>query len=237
MFGRRFRPSLWATLAAIAGVAAGILLGEWQIGRAEQKLELAELIARRSTEPPIRIGAELVSGEALEYRAVEARGRFDPHGMVLLDNRVRGGVVGYEVVMPLRIAATDRYVLVNRGWVAGTGDRRRLPEVRTPLGEVVVAGIAIVPGKRMLELSDDTMEGVVWQNLTIERYRTHTPYPIESILIQQTSDTGDGLARQRPTSEREINVHRSYALQWFSLAALVAVVYFVLSFRRVSDND
>jgi len=237
MFGRSFQPSLWATLAAIAGVAAGILLGQWQMGRAHDKVERAQLMARRAGEPPIRIGSESVVAAALEYRAVEARGRFEPRGMVLLDNRLRRGAVGYEVVTPLRLAATNVYVLVNRGWIAGTGDRRKLPEVRTPSGEVLVAGVAIVPGQRMVELSDDAIEGAVWQNLTIERYRAHMPYPIQPVLIQQTNDTGDGLVREQASNDREINVHRSYALQWFSLAALVAVAYFVLSLRRVPDRD
>ena len=77
----------------------------------------------------------------------------------------------------------------------------------------------------------------MWQNLTIDRYRAHMKYRIQPTLIQQTNDLGDGLVRQWANSEREINVHRSYALQWFSLALLIALMYFFLSLRRVPAND
>ena len=45
-------------------------------------------------------------------------------------------------------------MLVNRGWVAGNADRSRLPEVRTPADTVEITGLAVVPGRRFLELSD-----------------------------------------------------------------------------------
>lgn len=237
MFGRRFKPSLWGTLAALAGVCAGIALGQWQLGRAQQKVDLAQNLVRRTKEPAIQIAAAPIDGRALEYRAVEAHGQFQPRGMVLLDNRVHGGIVGYEVIMPLRLSGADMHVLVNRGWIAGTGDRGNLPQVPTPTGEVWIRGIAVVPGQRRFELSARTIEGAVWQNLTIERYRAHMQYAIQPILIEQTNETPDGLLRQWSVSQRDIDVHRSYALQWFSLALLVALTYLFLSLRRVSDDD
>jgi len=237
MFGRRFKPSLWGTMAAIAGVCAGVLLGQWQLNRAQQKVELAQKLARRANEPVIHIGPVPTNADALEFRAIEARGTFEPSGMVLLDNRVRDGMVGYEVVMPLRIAGSDMNILVNRGWIAGNRNRSKLPEIRTPAGEISLSGIAVVPGQKKFELSGETIEGVVWQNLTIERYRAHMPFRIQPVLLQQVSETDDGLLRQWTMSQREVNVHRSYALQWFSLSVAIAVMYVFLSFRRDSDNN
>jgi surfeit locus 1 family protein len=124
-------------------------------------------------------------------------------------------------------------VLVDRGWVKGTGDRTRLPAVETPGSEVHVVGIAVVPGRNAYELSDEQIEGRVWQNLTIERYRSHMEYAIQPIMIEQTNDTHDGLMRVWPTPTRSIAVHRSYALQWFSMAVLIAAAYFWFAFRRV----
>ena len=237
MFERRFRPTAWGTLAALLGVVAGLSLGQWQLGRAREKSELARTLAQRAAEPVVRIGAALVTAESLEHRTVEARGHFVTHGMVLLDNRIRNGAVGYEVVMPLRLVGAEVHVLVNRGWLPGTGDRAKLPPVRTPEGEVEVTGIAVVPGRRAYELSAQTVEGVVWQNLTVERYRAHMQYPIQPVMIRQTSELEDGLVRGWAASQHGINVHRSYAFQWFALALLIVLMYFFLSLRRVSKND
>jgi surfeit locus 1 family protein len=219
-------------LAAAAGIAAAIGLGYWQLGRAQEKADL--LIAREAalTQPPIHLGQAPLDAASVEERQVAARGRFDPRGTVLLDNRVRSGLAGYEVIMPLALAGGEMHVLVNRGWVRGTGDRARLPEIETPAAEVLVVGLAVVPGRKIYELSDDRIEGRVWQNLTIEGYRAHTGYALQPIMLQQTNDTGDGLVREWPTPSRSINVHRSYAFQWFALAVAIAAAYIWFSVRR-----
>jgi surfeit locus 1 family protein len=232
MATRRFNPSLWSTLAAAAGIAAAVGLGYWQVGRAHEKAELMNAREVASKQPPIHIGRAPVEAAAVEEHRVEARGRFDTRGMVLLDNRVRAGRAGYEVIMPLKLEGGEMHVLVDRGWVEGTGDRARLPEIDTPPGEVRVVGLAVVPGRRVYELSSNQIEGRVWQNLTLERYRAHMDYALQPIMIQQTSDTGDRLVREWPSPARSINVHRSYAFQWFALAVLIAFVYVWFGLRR-----
>jgi surfeit locus 1 family protein len=237
MFNRKFRPTFWSTAAAVAGVVATVALGNWQLGRAREKLDLAAAQERLAREPAIHLGEALVIPDQVENRQVEVRGRFDTRGTILLDNRVRNGIVGYEVVTPVRVADGRTDVLVNRGWIAGTGDRRRLPDIRTPGGDVAITGRAVVPGKRLYELSSDTTEGRVWQNLTIERYRTQMKYTIQGVVIEQSNDTDDGLMRVWPAADRGVNTNRSYALQWFSMAVLIAAIYVYFSIRRVTSND
>ena len=243
---RRFRPSLWSTLAAAAGIAAALSLGLWQLGRAQEKAQLATARDAAAAQAPIRLGASPVDAAEVENRQVQARGRLDPRGLVLLDNRVRSGQAGYEVVMPLALEdsppergspeRSSLHVLVNRGWVRASGDRTRLPDIVTSEADVTVVGLAVVPGRKIYELEADTAEGTVWQNLTLERYRSRKRYAIQPIMIQQTNDTGDGLLREWPTQDRSIDVHRAYAFQWFALAALIAVIYTYFSLRRDPAN-
>lgn len=209
-----------------------IALGLWQLDRAQQKQDRADEYERLARTPVVRLDQESSRVESLELRQVAAYGRFEPHAMIWLDNRVRRGVVGYEVVMPLRITESQVYVLVNRGWIAGTGQRQRLPEVATPSEDILVSGRAVVPGKRIFELGSEPIEGLVWQNLTIERYRARMKLAVLPIMIEQTNDVGDGLVRDWPAPDRGVDTHRSYAFQWFAFAALIAVIYVVLSFRR-----
>ncbi len=231
---RRFNPSAWSTVAAAAGIAATLALGYWQVGRAHEKAELMAARAAASKRAPIQLGQTPVEAAAVEEQRVQARGRFDTRGMVLLDNRVRSGFAGYEVIMPLALEGGDMHVLVDRGWVRGTGDRARLPPIDTPAGEVLVEGLAVVPGRRIYELSDVQPEGPVWQNLTIERYRSRKSFALQPIMIQQTNDVGDGLVRDWPTPTRSIDVHRSYAVQWFALSVLIASMYVWFALRRDS---
>jgi cytochrome oxidase assembly protein ShyY1 len=89
-----------------------------------------------------------------------------------------------------------------------------------------------------LELSDQVIEGRIWQNLTIARYRAAVPLPIQPFVIQQdnTQAPEDGLVRAWPSPELGIDKHYGYAFQWFALAATLLVFYVVTQFRRLSGE-
>jgi surfeit locus 1 family protein len=184
-------------------------------------------------DPPVSLSAAEVSAADVEWRRVTARGRFEPKYAVLIDNRIRRGVAGYHVLMPLAIdGGGDRYVLVNRGWIAGTADRNQLPEVKTPAGTVEITGLAVTPSRRFLELSAGAAEGKVWQNLTLERYRQAVPISLQPFVIQQESPLEDGLAREWDPPDLGVNKHYGYAFQWLALALTLLVFYLVTHVRR-----
>ena len=228
----QFRPRLITTLAAAAAIALALALANWQLGRAREKEALAAQLELRAKEPPLRLTAAEVRAQDAEWRRVSARGRFEPRHAVLIDNRVRGGVAGYHVVMPLALEGGDRYVLVNRGWIAGTRERSRLPEIGTPAGTVDVTGLAVVPGRRFLELAPAATEGKVWQNLTLERYRKAVAIPVQPFVIRQDSPLDDGLAREWDAPDLGVNTHYGYAFQWLALGVTVLVIYLVTHVKR-----
>jgi surfeit locus 1 family protein len=225
---RRF----WPTLAALTGIALTTALGNWQLGRAAEKLELKARFEAQASKPPIHVGAEELTASSVDLRRVETRGVFEPRYAVFLDNRIYKGVPGYHVIMPLRPEQSDRYVLVNRGWMARPSHRGELPDVRTPRDAVHVSGIAAVPGRRFLELSAEVIEGPIWQNLTIERYRSAIPISVQPFVIRQHSALDDGLTRSWDPPDFGTDKHYGYAFQWFALAATILVFYAVTQFRR-----
>jgi surfeit locus 1 family protein len=123
-------------------------------------------------------------------------------------------------------------VLVNRGWIARGPDYPRPPAVAVPEGLVDVSGIASLPPARFLELSSEVVDGNVWQNLSIERYRTKTGITVLPVVLY-AKPADEGL---QPTFERPdtgVARHQEYALTWFSLAATTLVLWIVLNLRRV----
>ena len=227
-----FQPRLITTLAAAAGIALTLAAANWQLGRAHEKEGLAARLEMLAREPPVSLTSVEVSAADVEWRRVTARGRFEPEYAVLVDNRMRRGVAGYHVLMPLAIDGGRRHVLVNRGWIAGTGDRSRLPEVKTPAGTVEITGLAVTPSRRFLELSANAAEGKVWQNLTLERYRQVVPILLQPVVIQQESPLEDGLAREWDPPDLGVNTHYGYVFQWLALALTILVLYFVTHVRR-----
>lgn len=226
------RLEFWPLAFAVLGIVVALALGNWQLGRAAQKKALKERYELQAAQPPINVGPVELAATDVDLRRVEARGVFDASRTIFIDNRIQGGVPGYEVITPLRLGASDLHVLVNRGWVARTPDRARLPQVMTPAHTVSVSGIALIPRPRTLELTEHVTEGRIWQNLTIERYRSGVPIAIQPFVIRQDSGLEDGLRRVWPSPDFGIDKHYGYAFQWFALAGTILVFYALTRYRR-----
>lgn len=238
---RRSRPYWLPTVVAVGGIALTAAAGNWQLDRAHEKERLQQAYDRGAADAALILPATPVEAQPLLFRPIEATGEFVPRAAVLLDNKVLAGVTGYHVIMPLRIAGSPKHVLVNRGWVAAGLDRRRLPDVRTPVGSVTVVGIAVLPG-RFLELSGAQPSGPVWQNLTIERYRRRMQLDIQPVVIEQHNDLGDGLVRSWSGPDVGAARHYGYAVQWFSLCGLIVFLYVFFHVRcdrtkKVPENS
>jgi surfeit locus 1 family protein len=227
--GYSFRPRGWAVALAAAACAAGIALGNWQVGRAQEKRALGAQLAQAMGESPRDITNEKADPETLVHKRVAARGRFVDEHTVFLDNKLRRGQPGYEVLTPLRLNGT--HVLVNRGWVAAGRTREQLPEVPVPAGVVRIEGVALAHLPRALA-AGPAAAGKVRQNVELDAFAKETGLGLQPIVIEQYSPADDGLVRDWPRPDVGVEKHESYALQWYSLAVLAVVLLIVLSIRR-----
>lgn len=227
--GYSFRPRGWALALAALACAAGIAAGNWQARRAEEKRALGASLERALHSPPLEVPASPIEKESFVLKAVAARGEFVAERTVLLDNKLRHGRVGYEVVTPLRLG-NEMHVLVNRGWIA----RERRSELRTPRGEVRIAGLALEHLPRVLKLKDPA-KGDVRQNLEISEFAAETGLKLHPIVIEEHAGPDDGLLREWPRPDLGIEKHKAYALQWYALAGLAVVLVLVLSVHRVKS--
>jgi surfeit locus 1 family protein len=206
--GYSFRPRGWALALGAGACAAGILLGNWQAGRAEQK-----------------------RAAAAQERRMELRGEFLERYTVLIDNKLNRARPGYHVVQPLRLA-DGRHVLVNRGWVAAPAHREQLPQLRTPAGQHAIEGRVLEHFPRAYAPSGAKPEGRVWQNVEVATFAVWSGLALEPFVLEQHSPLADGLARNWPAPDSGVHMHESYSLQWYSLAALAVVMTIALGFRR-----
>ena len=229
---RRFRPAFLPGVAALAAIALTVSLGNWQTRRAEERLALGRRLDDAAHQAARALPPSPVEVHDYEFRRVRARGEYSAKHTILLDNKVLHGVPGYQVLTPLRIAGGDRYVLVNRGWVAAGARRDVLPRIRTPAGTQTVEGIGVVPSKYILELSAKTEEGIVWQNLVLARYAKWSGLKLQPIVLQQTSEAADGLVRAWARPDTGADRNRGYAFQWYALATTILIIYVALSFKR-----
>lgn len=215
--------------AAAAAIVLTVSLGQWQLRRADEKLALQAQWDSAQQAPAVAVGGAQLGEVAgrLPLR-VGLRGRFLHEHEVWLDNRQMDGQAGFMLVTPLRLA-DGAVVLVNRGFAPRDAlDRARLPPVDRPQGEVDIEGLAVAQTSRVLQLGQDVPAPgggpTIWQNLDYEAFERHSGLAVPSWVVQQTGGGADGLRRHWPHLAAGVDKHRGYAMQWFSLAALVAVL-------------
>ena len=181
--------------------------------------------------PVVDLAGPIGAVDDVLYRRVRAKGQWIAEGQFFIDNQVLDGRAGFHVITPLRIEGSPRVALVDRGWIERTAEYPKAPPVDVPAGDVQVSGIATLPPKRYLELSADTIEGNVWQNLSIDRYRSLTGRPVlPFVVIADFAPPQLVAVHERP--DTGIERHREYSLTWYSLAATTLVLWIALNLRR-----
>lgn len=233
-FRFRFIPFVAAVLVA----AVGISLGHWQTRRATEKEEIELRMLGRERATPIVLDARSARIDDLEYRQVLVRGKFVPSWPLYVDNRPYNGRAGMYVLMPFKIDGSDMHVLVARGWIArDIADRTKVPTLNTPVETVEIDGVVRRGIGHVLQLgsADRIVPGAIVQNVDVDQVASVSKIPMHSFILEQLSDTHDGLIRDWPRPSTGIEKHRGYAFQWYALAATALIFFFVTGFRRARN--
>jgi len=228
----------WVPLVATVVVCAiGISLGNWQMRRAEEKRVLQQQLIGRAGFDPLNASA-LKSGELPdEFRRVTAEGEFVREWGVYLDNRPLRGKSGFYLLMPVKLVGSTQSVLVLRGWFPRDArDPNRLPEIPFPPSPVHLEGKVRHSAGKLMQLGQpgELRPGAIVQNAEIADFIRASKLPLHTFIIEQTSDTGDGLVRDWPLPSTGIDTHKGYAFQWYALSAAALIFFLVTGFRRAS---
>lgn len=231
----RFRPSLVPTFAALIALALTIHLGNWQRGRAAEKTQQQASFDQRASEPPLQITGAL-EPERNAFRRAAATGVYDADGQVFLDNKSEGMTVGYHVVTPLFISGARQVLLVNRGFVPRSATYPAPPLVAVPAGPVDVSGVLSLPSAKFLELGDQSpVQGSVWQNLTIERYRQRTGRDVLGLMLL-ANPTDAGLVPLTEKPDARVAKHVEYMMTWYSLAVTLVLLWLGLNLKLIESD-
>ena len=201
-------------------------LAFWQLDRAEEKSKLLDTYNQRRVAESQLFAHLPEKGEYL-YVRVDVTGKYENNTPLLLDNRVRHGLPGYEVISPF-VTTEGQWLLVNRGWIAGGLDRRILPKVSDVSGVVTLKGYLYKSLGKQIMLGEDNWKSsagpVVIQNAS--------PGIISEKLSQRFYDYHLRLEADSPgaleTGWMIVNVqpgkHTGYAVQWSALALVLVIL-------------
>lgn len=222
---------------ALAAATLFIRLGFWQLSRLHERQARNAVIAAAQRSTPMPLASLPHDTGAAHYRPASVRGTFDYEHELVLSNRTRRGSPGVELLAPVRVPGTDTAVLVNRGWVyspdGGSVDRPRWREGDSAL---VVTGYVelFTPDAGTTTASDPH----IVRHVTRRELASKVPYPVAPFYLVSIGDT---LSQTHP-ARHEIPLlddgpHRSYALQWFSFAAIALVGAGFVVHRERSGAD
>jgi surfeit locus 1 family protein len=237
----RFSPGWKMTLFTALLLPLLLMLGSWQLDREAEKIQLQALHETRTASAPVPVDVLNWQGGDIAYQPVTMTGHFDNERYLLLDNRIQEGRVGYEVMMPFT-TSSGQSLIVNRGWVAQGVTREQLPAVMPVQESVTISGSVYVPISEPFLLSDvqeaqtndwprvvQKIDVNAWSKLLQTSLLPHT------VRISQNSP--GALTAQWPTVNMEPEKHRGYAVQWFSMAAALLLMYIYFGIRRTNSKS
>ncbi len=233
--GLRFDADWRTTLFALVMVPVLAGLGFWQLSRADEKALLAAEFDRKRARQPATL-AELAQAPAQElaYRPVRLSGRFRETEYFLQDNRLVQGRYGNEVIGVFELD-DGGLALVNRGWIVADPARQSLPRAPAVPGPVTITGQVYVAPGAAYTLADEAYSGdwpIRVQALDIERAAAALSVPVDALFAYPVR-IDEGQAGALYVDWPVVNVspakHIGYAVQWFAMSAVLAVLYVLRS--------
>ena len=232
----------WAALVVLPAAMAILLsLGTWQVQRLYWKEGLLAAIEQRSNTEPVSISAidaAQDAGEAIEYQAAYATGRFrndsERHFFATFN-----GQTGYYVYTPLELA-DGRYLFVNRGFVPYDLKEPASRPQSLLEGEQRVTGLARARLSEkpsfMVPENDEAQNIFYWKDL--DRMAASAGLPADKVLPffldADATPVPGGLPRGGVTVIDLPNSHLQYAVTWYGLALALAGVSLFAWLKRKS---
>lgn len=206
-------------------------LGLWQLDREKEKRELLVEREELRNADPMTAG-ELATREEWIGRPVRLVGEYDPAVILLQDNRVFEGQVGFEVLQRFH-ESSGRDFLVNRGFVPIKRTRDELPDIPPVSGEQQITGLIREPGKPLLlgdSIQDPGYPRIV-QSIDLAELKA-AGLDVFPGIVRLDADQAGALPRYWPDVVMQPVQHRGYAIQWFAMAFAISLAWLFFSFRK-----
>lgn len=232
---------VWATIFTIIGILILCGLGMWQIQRLEEKTVLIAKIDTAANTDPMKnrltvssfINADKINEPFISGYVV---GRYLHRHEIIIGPRTYEGLPGYHVITPV-VLENGGTLLVNRGWVT---EEKADPDNRsaslTP-GMTVVAGIARKPEKKGRFTPENNLAKDEWYWPDMEAIaKEHNLINVMPYILYAQASQFQPYKFPRPLnmSWKPPNNHKGYAIFWFTMAALLALFYY-LRFIKVKS--
>lgn len=229
-----FRPPLWSIAGTLAVGGLFVTLGVWQLDRGQSKAALHA--AFDASSQTLSLNLQTPPPDMLAAPQARVEGAYDSTRQILLDNQTRDRVPGYRVWTPLRLREGG-WLMVDRGWVAASPDRKQLPTIEVGSEPRQLSGHWRPLPQPGLRLEPEACKAGAFPRVlnypTLELLSCVLDAPVANGLLLLDPTATDGFVREwslpNPVPPAR---HYAYAAQWFAFAATLLFFFIKLNLRR-----
>ena len=226
------RDKVFIAIGIIAALVC-IRLGFWQLARLSERKEFNTQLRARAETQPIDLGRLPADTGTAHFTRVHVEGTYDFDHEIRITNRSRNGSPGINIITPLRRAGNDTAVLINRGWVyAPDGmsvDLKKWREPQQLSAQGYIENYGTGKGNAKLSRHPDAYR---WMDRpTVSRAFPYPVAPYYVVLIGDSGKTPQNVPPRVEVPPLDEGPHKSYAIQWFSFAA-ISIFGMILYSRR-----
>lgn len=236
------RPLIFIWLFVAVFLPLMLSLGQWQLDRADQKQQRAEILTLQS-QLPLRTYPSYDPIKLFEPRLIQ--GHFTGQHF-LLDNRQYQGKVGYELASVFALDSGGS-LLVNQGWIAAPKYRDKLPKVSSIVTPQSLTGYFYWTEKSLPVWNEDAEFGEksIWrvQSLNMEKIRELSAADLvensEFRLLHRVPFASDiGATIDAPDlywnyQSQTPDKHTGYAFQWFAMSFALVILALWATYKLI----
>ncbi|MDH5368881.1 MAG: SURF1 family protein [Gammaproteobacteria bacterium] len=233
---KTFKPGLIPTILMLMILSVLLRLGFWQLERAEEKRDLIALFKQQNESGSLLINDNIKVDKKLNYRTAQVEGKYNSSKQIFIDNKIHKGQTGVYVLTPFKIKNSEYSILVNRGWVPMVIDRSALPEIKTTTHFLKLSGKIKILTEKPFVVGDKFQSNDSWpalmQWINITEIENKSGLKLLPYIFLLDEKEKSGYIRNWKPVVMQPEKSISYAVQWFSLALALIIIYIVVNLKK-----
>lgn len=233
------RRTLIGCVVAAGAAALFARLGVWQLHRLAERRAFNAQFEQRLAAAPAPLDSIPGDTALAKYRRVRVHGTFDYDHQFVVTGRSRDGAPGVFVITPLKPDTDARAVLVNRGWVYSPDASSINASLWLEPERTTVVGFIEPLPARIRGETQSASNPRAWRELDYARASSELSYSIEPYTVVELANgpRPPGAPTRLALPAMDDGPHLSYAIQWFTFAAiaLYGALYLLWLERRAPE--
>lgn len=202
-----------------------VSLGFWQLDRADEKRGIEASIKLANT-GSVELIVEEGSLKNKEYYEVRLQGKYLSDKQFIYDNQIVNQVSGYYVLTPYALEGQSKTILINRGFIPWNGRRDKLVDIGIGQDAREIKVLISKPIKRMeLKPTEIGIQfPILIQSIDLQDMASLASVDFSSVIGLLDPSASNGFVRKWEPYTGSIEKHIGYAVQWFLMALVLAII-------------